>query len=198
MYNLPTTVKVGETIYTIRDKGDFRMVLDCFSALNDIELDETERIVATLFIFYENFNDIDDIIKLSEEVVVPLLDGFYNFIKCGDENKVAANTPYITLDWEGDAQMICSAVNKVAGTEIRALPYLHWWTFMGYFAAVGESVLATVMSIRLKILKGKKLEKHENEFKRDNPQYFNWNHSSIQEREDDELMRQLWGKGGDV
>jgi Bacteriophage Gp15 protein. len=174
------------------------MVLDCFSALNDIELDETERTLAVLIIFYENFESIDDIIKVENEVISKLIDGFFDFIRCGNENKVTANTNYITLDWEGDAQMICSAVNKVAGTEIRALPYLHWWTFMGYFAAVGESTLSTVVAIRLKILKGKKLEKHEQEFRRENPQYFEWNHSSIQDREDDELMRQLWNNGGDV
>ena len=41
MYSLPTTVKVKDREFHIRDKGDYRMVLDCFSALQDEELSET-------------------------------------------------------------------------------------------------------------------------------------------------------------
>ena len=77
----------------------------------------------------------------------------------------------------------------------RALTYLHWWTFMGYFCSIGESTLSTVVSIRDKILKGKKLEKYETEFRRDNPQYFKWDSRTLQEKEDDELLKQLWDFG---
>jgi len=60
--------------------------------------------------------------------------------------------------------MIFSAVNKVAGREIRELEYLHWWTFLGYFNEVGEGTFSFVVGIRHKLNKGKKLEKHEKEF----------------------------------
>lgn len=68
-------------------------------------------------------------------------------------------------DWAKDEQLIFPAVNKVAGMEIRALPYLHWWTFLGYFQSIdAESLWGTVLSIRQKRSKGKKLEKWEREF----------------------------------
>jgi hypothetical protein len=38
--------------------------------------------------------------------------------------------------------------------------------------AIGDGALATVVGIRDKIARGKKLEKYEQDFKRDNPQYF--------------------------
>lgn len=60
------------------------------------------------------------------------------------------------------------AVNSVAHTELRALPELHWWTFWGYFMSIGESLLSSVINIRLKKAKGKKLEKCEQEFYREN------------------------------
>ena len=72
------------------------------------------------------------------------------------------------LDWEQDAQVIVADVNKVAGTEIRALPYLHWWTFLSYFHAIGEGQLSTLISIRDKLRRGKKLEQWEKDFYREN------------------------------
>ncbi len=53
--------------------------------------------------------------------------------------------------------MIVPAVNKVAGKEIRTVPYMHWWTFFGYFMESGECLFNTVVGIRSKKAKGEKL-----------------------------------------
>ena len=170
------------------------MVLDCFQVLNDVTLTENERILACLLIFYEDFNKIEDVLSLGNDVLKSLIDNAFLFFNCG-QTHTSGETNYKTLDWEQDAQLISSAVNKVAGKEIRAEQYLHWWTFMGYFNAIGESALATVVGIRSKIAKGKKLEKYENEFRRDNPQYFNIDLRTLKQKEEDELINQIWNKG---
>ena len=193
MYELPTTVTVNDKIYTMRNQGDYRMVLDCFRVLNDVELSDKERILACLIICYEDFNDIEDVLLVGEGNLSPLIDKTFNFFNCGQAHS-SAETNYKTIDWEQDSQLISSAVNKVAGQEVRAVPYMHWWTFMGYFNAIGESALSTVVGIRSKIAKGKKLEKYEQEFKRDNPQYFTWDMRTLKQKEDDELLNQLWNK----
>lgn len=193
MYELPTTVTLNDTVYAIRDNGDYRMVLDCFQVLNDVELSETERILACIIIFYEQFNNIESVLSLGEETMKALIDNAFLFFNCGQEH-LPGETNYKTIDWEIDSQLISSAVNKVANKEIRAEQYLHWWTFMGYFNAVGESALATVVGIRSKIAKGKNLEKYEREFRRDNPQYFNIDMRTLKQKEDDELLNQLWNK----
>ena len=199
MYCLPLTISIDDREYAIRNNGDFRIVLECFEVLNDVELSEGERSLIALVIFYSDFNGIDDIIELQENDIKELIDKMFWFFKCGDDSGVVANTNYKTLDWKQDEQLICSAINKVASTEVRALPYLHWWTFMGYFSEIGESPLSTVVGIRTKIVKGKKLEKYEQEFQRENPQYFNWDCRTQQQKEDDELIKQLWNsKGGEV
>ena len=59
MFEIPTSLKAGEAELTIRNKGDYRMVLDCFAALNDVELTKEERVYCALIIFYENFNSLD-------------------------------------------------------------------------------------------------------------------------------------------
>jgi hypothetical protein len=65
---------------------------------------------------------------------------------------------------------------------------------MGYYCSIGESTLATVVAIRDKILKGKKLEKWERQFRSENPQYFNWNYKSAEDVEAEEWLKEVWNK----
>lgn len=197
MYELPTNIIIKDKYYAIRNKGDYRMVLDCFNALNDVELSETERLIACLIIFFEDFNEIESVLALEEDVFTSLVEQMFMFFNCGDDKPVAAETNYKAIDWDKDSQLICAAINNVAKVEIRGIEYCHWWTFMGYFCSVGESALSTVVSIRSKILKGKKLEKYEQEFRRDNPQYFVWDSRTLKQKEDDELLSQIWNVGGE-
>lgn len=88
------------------------------------------------------------------------------FIDMGTKEK---NGPKPRLmDWEQDAPIIIPSVNRVLGKEIRALPYLHWWTFMGAYMEIGESLFSQVVSLRKKRTQKKKLEKWEREFYREN------------------------------
>ena len=73
-----------------------------------------------------------------------------------------------TMDWEQDAALIFPAVNRVAGFEVRAAKQLHWWTFLGYFMEIRDSTYATILALRQKKARGKKLEKEEAEFWRRN------------------------------
>lgn len=192
MYAIPTTITIDDTIYHIRCQGDYRMVLDCFSCLNDFELTEQERATACLMIFYEEFNSIEDLYEEDGDTIEKLIKEMYNFFQC-EENPLHT-TPYKAIDWDKDSQLICSAVNKVAHMEVRAVEYLHWWTFMGYFSEVGESVLSTVVSIRSKIKRGKKLEKHEKEFQKSNPHYFIWDSRTLEQKQDDDEILSLWNR----
>lgn len=194
MFEIPTSIQISEEEQlSIRNKGDYRMVLDCFAALNDIELTKEERVYCALIIFYENFNSLEDLAQYKNlnEAVKKM----YWFFNCGDDTGVGANKHHKLIDWEGDSQLIASAVNKVANTEIRMAPYMHWWTFMGYYLAIGESPLATIVGIRSKIMEGKKLEKHETKFKNDNPQYFIWDNKSVEDKEAEEAVMSLWNSG---
>ena len=197
MYELPTSIKILNEDYPIRNAGDYRVILDCFSALQDIELSEEERVIASLVIFYEDALYLDNnsinVFQLfdTEEKVLEAVKGMYNFFNCNGES-VGNKVNYRLIDWDKDSQMIASAVNKVAGTEIRSIDYLHWWTFMGDYGAVGESTLSTVVTIRQKIMRNKKLEKYENEFRHDNPQFFTWNSATVEQQEADAWVQSLW------
>lgn len=196
MYSLPTSITVDGREFHITNNGDFRMVLDCFNALNDEELGEDYRVLASLLIFFEDFNDLLDLNE-NQEILEDLVMEMYKFFNCGQLTPPGATVNTPVIDWELDSQLIFAAINNVAHYEIRSIEYLHWWTFMGYFLSIGESVLSNVVSIRNKIVKGKKLEKWEKEFKRDNPEYFNWRRESIEEREAREIISQIWQSGGE-
>lgn len=194
MYEIPTTITIDGKEYRIRNNGDYRMVLDCFMALQDTELTLTERIFASLVIFYADINSLDDIDNITD--LNEAVNKMYEFFNCGQPQGVGRSLPYKLIDWKQDEQLVCSAINKVANTEIRFEKYLHWWTFMGYYTAIGESSLSTVLTIRNKIVKGKKLEKFEKEFKFNNPEYFAWNSKLSDDLEDDKLIKEMWNSGG--
>jgi hypothetical protein len=162
-------------------------------ALEDVELDEAERLTSCLIIFYEDINSYEELEKLPDiEVAAREMIRFFNL---GQDNKPGLKTNYNLIDYEKDEQLICSAVNNVAGIEIRTVPYCHWWTFMGYYMAIGESTLSTIVGIRYKIASHQKLEKYEIKFKNENPQYFNMDYRSISDRQlSEEFLREVWNQ----
>ena len=89
------------------------------------------------------------------------------FVDCGQEEDDKKPAKKV-MDWEQDEPILFPAINKVAGMETRAAPYIHWWTFSGYFMEIEEGAFSTVLGIRQKKAKGKKLEKWEQEFYRNN------------------------------
>lgn len=191
MYSLQTSVQIGQASFEIRNKGDFRMVLDCFEALNDPELSDGERLYSALIIFYEDFNSIVDVLR-HEDIIFALSSEMMKFFNCGEES--CTNTDgHKLIDWNRDSNLICSAVNNVAKQEVRALDYLHWWTFVGYYTAIGDSPLTTIIGIRSKIAHGEKLDKAEQKFRNSNPEYFDIDMRSSDQQWADDYVKQLWG-----
>lgn len=193
MYEIPTYIQLGEQSYAIREQGDYRMVLDCFKALNDDELSIRERIYSSLIIFYDGMEDVEDLDKFED--INEAIKAMYVFFNCGGELiEEIKQTPKL-IDWEHDEQLICSAINKVAGQEIRSIPYIHWWTFMGWYLAIGESPLSHIVGIRHKLATNQKLEKHEKKFQQENPQYFMMEFMTEEDREYEDFLKNVWNKG---
>ncbi len=159
---LPKKLNINGTDRAIR--SDFRVALLIFQAYNDPELSDQEKVQALLECLYEDIDNIptEDLQSAAEQAVW-FLDGGSAI----DENSNHQQAKKV-MDWEQDEQLIFSAVNKVAGYETRSVDYLHWWTFLGFFNEIGEGLFSTVINIRQKKNKGKKLEKYEQDFYREN------------------------------
>lgn len=194
MYDLPVYIEVHGKKYNIRNRGDYRMVLDCFQALRDVEMGENEKVLASLLIFYNEFNDYSDLPR-DEEVLTELVLKMFKFFNCGEEESPGAQSDFTVIDWEQDEKILVSAINNVAKQEIRLTEYLHWWTFMSYFMAIGESLMSTVISIRSKIAKHEKLEKWEEKFRKDNPTYFVWKNTDLRAQEARAAIDEIWNVG---
>lgn len=157
---LPKTLTIGEEERPINT--DFRIALLIFQAMNDIELTDNEKMAVMIDCLFEDAESIpDEHLQEAIEQANWFLDGGKMF----QDKEVQ---PKRVLDWEQDEHMIFSAINKVAVKEVRMLEYMHLWTFLGYFSEIGEGLLTTVMSIRTKQNKGKKLEDYEKEFYKEN------------------------------
>lgn len=152
---LPKALQVGEKSFSIR--SDYRVALLIFEAFDDPDLNDTEKMLVCLNCLYET---IPDDVTAAYERAVWFLDG-------GDTVRHKQYSHKV-IDWKQDESMLFAAVNRVAGTETRSAEYLHWWTFLGYFSCISECLYADVLSLRTKRAKGKKLEKHEREFIREN------------------------------
>lgn len=154
LWRLPTALTVGGKAYAIH--ADFRDILEIFSYMQDESLPEFIRWSIALRLFYR------------EEIPAchwqEAMDRLADFLCAGRESRQGPKL----LDWEQDAPLIVADINRVAGQEIRALPFVHWWTFLAWFHAIGEGQLSTVVSIRDKLHRGKKLEEGEQAFYRAN------------------------------
>lgn len=152
-YALPEALTVGDSEWEIRT--DYRDILNIISAFDDPNLEPKEQAYVCLLILYKDFDN------MPESLYSEAFEAAMAFIDNGKETK--KHSPR-TLDWEQDAPLLFPAVNKVAGFEVRAVQYMHWWTFMGLFMEIQEGVFSTVLSLRSKKAQNKKLEKWEREW----------------------------------
>lgn len=158
IYDLPETLTFGGREWDINT--DFRDVLNILVAFEDPELTDAEKVYVCLHNIYVDFEDIP------RELTQQAYDAAIEFIDHGhpDDKKPSRKT----MDWEQDAPLIFSAINAVAGYEVRSEEYIHWWTFMGYFMEIKDTTYSTVLSLRQKKARGKKLEKYEQEYWKNN------------------------------
>lgn len=159
IYSLPTSVEVNGTEYTIQ--SDYRAALDILTALSDGDLDEQDKAEAALTIFYPEFS------SMPASDYQEALNQCFRFIDHGQGAKTQGKQPAV-MSWEQDFDMIISPVNRIAGCEVRSLPYLHWWSFLSYYMEIGDCLFAQVVAIRDKKARGKPLDKQEREFYRRN------------------------------
>lgn len=185
-WELPMALEVAGTAWKIRT--DFRAVLDILSYLGNPDYEQDEQVLIALTILYEDFP------KIPQESYQEAVEKAMEFIDCGNRGDGRARPR--TMDWEQDAGIIIPSINHVVGTEVRSLPYMHWWTFMGAYMEIGDGLFAQVVNIRSKKAKGKKLEKYEKEFYRDNKALvdFKKKYSAEEKEEQEKLLAMLDGR----
>ena len=156
-FDLPRALAVGGREWAIR--ADFREVLNILDAFDDPELTDAEKVYVCLHNLYEDFAE------MKPEDYAEAYRAAMAFIDHGVGGPEGGPR---TVDWEQDAPLLFPAVNRAAGYEVRDAAFLHWWTFLGLFMEIRDSVYATVLTLRQKRARGEKLEKWEKDFWRRN------------------------------
>lgn len=160
MWSLPTSIEIDGEKYVITNKCDYRMVLDTICALNDNDYDENGKIWNALWVFYEK--------EIPNCHIKQAIKEMFKIISYGEEENKNEKPKLRLMDWEHDFNMLVAPINRILGYEIRSVDYLHWYTFLSGYMEIGECQFNTVVSIRNKRAKGKKLEKWEQEFYQEN------------------------------
>lgn len=156
-YQLPKALNIKGAEYAIR--SDFRAILNILTRTSDPDMEAWEKQEVMYRIIYPDWKQIPaSAFNAACEKAAEFID------YTTPDNRPKPRT----MDWKQDAAIIIPAVNKVAGKEVRAVEYLHWWTFLGYFMEIEDGMFSQVLAIRQKKAKGKKLEKWEREFERNN------------------------------
>lgn len=164
-YGLPTSVTINGQDFPVR--YDFRVIMDIFEAINDPDMDNQERVIAILAMFYPDYDRITDYETATKEL--------FKFINGGEESTAQRKHTKL-VDWQQDYRLIIAPINRVLGQETRSIHYdaktntggLHWWTFLSAYYEIGDCLFAQVVRIRDKKEKRKKLDKSEQEFYRKN------------------------------
>ena len=185
MYDLPKSVEINGRKYRIHT--DFRCILDIFEVLNDVNLTDQERGILALGFFYPEFEsmhreDIEDSIKK-----------MFWFIRGGDSRDESSKQPKL-VDWEQDFPYIIAPINRIAGHDIRSDEYVHWWTFLAYYMEIGDCTFAQIVKIRNAKAKGKKLDKFDADWYRDNRDIVDM--KTKYSKAEDELLKLWGGKNG--
>ena len=156
-WDLPEVVTVDGTPYRVNT--DFRDVLEILRWLDgstDPALTDSERWYVALALFYRDFSLMPPV-QYREAC-----EAMATFVQAGRPDGGPC-TPRL-MDWQQDAPLIAAGISKAAGQDVRTLPYLHWWSFLAWFDAIGEGSFATVVAIRDKLRRGKRLENWELDF----------------------------------
>ena len=149
VFCLPVKTRLGQREYDLHT--DWRDILEIFTYLEDPDLPEFLRWQIAVALFYEQ--------EVPPQELEAAMRYLARFIAGGREEKTSPQKKL--LDWQQDGPVIVAEVNRAASQEIRALPYMHWWTFLGWFHTIGQGQLSTLVAIRDKLSRGKKLEPWE-------------------------------------
>lgn len=167
-YALPKSLSICGTEYAIR--YDYRCILEICAAMEDPELSKQDKAIVAMVIFYPDFED------MPPEHYQEAIKQCFWFINGGEED-LGQKGPKL-VSWEHDTKYIIAPVNRVLGQEIRDIQYdeetntggLHWWTFLSAYMEIGDCVFAQIVRIRSLRAKGKKLDKADQEWYKQNRQ----------------------------
>ena len=187
---LPKSLVVDGVEYDI--DSDYRTALLIMQMYNDRALSALNAQMTMLNILFTTIpeGESEPVTIIPENIDEATKQAMW-FLNIGDnvDNNGDVKSIKRTIDYKQDEQLLFSAVNAVYTKDVRSEKYMHWWTFYGLCQAIdGESLISYIISIRNKLFNGKKLEKHERDFYKQNKDLIIIKDEDIKESVDDIIM----------
>ena len=187
---LPKSLVIDGIEYDI--DSDYRTALLIMQMYNDRALSALNAQMTMLNILFTTIpeGESEPVTIIPENISEAIKQAMW-FLNIGDNDDNNGDVKSIkrTIDYKKDEQLLFSAVNAVYTKDVRSERYMHWWTFYGLCQAIdGESLISYIISIRNKLFNGKKLEKHERDFYKQNKDLIIIKGEDTEESIDDIIM----------
>ena len=135
-YNVILDNPPNETWGSVVEKTDFKQVLLFFRLLDDDLLDEEEKTIAVLNLFFNEVPNDEELFSKLE-----------SFISCNKE-KTTGKKQKTVFDYNIDHGRLFSAFLQVYGIDLRSAK-MHWWTFCELFENLPDDTkLMQVIELR--------------------------------------------------
>lgn len=168
-WSTPTWVEINGEKYDIRNRCDYRVILDTIEALDDKEEDSDFKLYCALNIFYQNPQKLPNIFIISDNKETQILNEaitkMMEIINIGNPvKKQQKNQPKI-MDWKHDFKNIAAPLSHVLGYSVRdENNYTHWYDFIGAYSEIKECYWSEVIKVRGKIIRHESLDENEKKF----------------------------------
>lgn len=150
--------------------SDFRTALLIMQMYNDKALSNLYKHMCMLEMLFTTYNEDTDEFEtnIPEDIEAAIYEGI-KYLNCGEEPKEEDSKGPQLIDYEKDIDLIFSAIIRSTGKDLREVNYEHWATFVDRCRELDEnSTIVYIADIRNAIAKGEKLEKHQEEFLKNN------------------------------
>lgn len=128
---------VYEKIGKEKINTDFRISILFELLMQDMEINNKEKVIQSLQLYYPNFLQIKDYDKAIKDML-----WFYRSGKelANSKNNNTRENQKQIYNYEFDAEYIYSAFMQQYGIDLQDVEHLHWWKFKALFNGLSENV----------------------------------------------------------
>ena len=174
----------------LKMRTDFRESIKFELLMQDRKIDEKDKVIKALELYYYELNKIKDI-KQAIDDLLWFYKGGRKESNSENKNSKAERTKQI-YSYEFDDTYIYSAFLEQYNIDLNSIKYLHWWKFKALFNGLSEKTkIVEIMGYRamdLSQIKDKEMKKHYKKMK----QLYALPDMRSEEEKENDFAENLW------
>lgn len=151
----PTKIIANGREYKINT--DYRVALSCFKAIEDDEINDSERALAIITLLLGKKVKYEDYEECLKKCAI--------YLRCGKEEN--PDISEIDMDYLQDETYIKTSIRQCYKENLNKVEYMHWWEYNELIEGLTEdTILSKIRQIRNFDLKDEPDEKRKNEWRK--------------------------------